>query len=457
MKKTAVSLLVTATLACASLTVHAETKIEQVLGHYLSVPGATVTMPVKSTKNGFTHQFAQDAHSKFNNFHYQMGGDHALYYNARLSEFMRTAIAEPAPTEKKLEVAIDPRIGQVKFDTKNSGVLKLDEYINHEHHRVQGVMMIHKGKIVYQAYPGMNPNDYHVWMSAAKSTVGLVIAQLIDEGKVDINAPIVNYVPELKGTNWDQVSVKDSLNMATGLKLEETLESILDPESIIVRFFSAEFGVPAPNKENIENWLDVIKQAEKIEGEKPGEVNRYSSATTMVLNYMVELIENKPWTDVFEERVWSKLGAQKGIQFNLAPDGTAVAHGLVSTTLEDMAKYGVLYTPSWNKVAYEQVVKPEHLSIMYREGNPVEVFERGAKHKGLQSDFVDAPISNTFQFDAVFADGALYKHGNLGQGIYIDPERDFVGVYFSSNPYIPPYGEDKMMGFIREAAKVIAD
>jgi hypothetical protein len=54
------------------------------------------------------------------------------------------------------------------------------------------------------------------------------------------------------------------------------------------------------------------------------------------------------------------------------------------------------------------------------------------------------------------ADGALYKHGNLGQGIYIDPARDFVGVYFSTNPYVPPYGEDKMPGFLREAAKVLA-
>jgi hypothetical protein len=37
----------------------------------------------------------------------------------------------------------------------------------------------------------------------------------------------------------------------------------------------------------------------------------------------------------------------------------------------------------------------------------------------------------------VFKDGALWKHGNLGQGIYIDQARDFVGVYYSTNGYIP--------------------
>jgi len=51
---------------------------------------------------------------------------------------------------------------------------------------------------------------------------------------------------------------------------------------------------------------------------------------------------------------------------------------------------------------------------------------------------------------------ALWKHGNVGQGIYIDPERDFVGVYFSTNGYIPPYGEDKMPGYLRRAAKYLA-
>ncbi|RKF17901.1 class A beta-lactamase-related serine hydrolase [Alginatibacterium sediminis] len=428
---------------------------QDILKQYMAVPGANVTLPVSAVKDGFSHEFAEAAHNEFNNFHYQMGGDHALYYNSRLSEMLGTAVAYPASNNRQLEINLDPRIGQVRFDTTNSGNIALDDYVLHPNHRVQGVMMIHKGEIVYQAFPGMNPSDKHVWMSAAKATVGLVIAQLVEEGKVDLDTSISNYVPELKGSNWDDVSVKNALNMATGLQLEETLESILDPESIIVRFFSAEFGQAAPGSDKIENWLDVVKQAQKIDGEQPGEVNRYSSATTTVLNYMAELIENKPWTDIFEQRVWGKLGADKGIEFNLTPEGTAVAHGLVSTTLEDMAKFGTLFTPSWDKVADEEIVSASIMNIIYDSANPDKVFKKGGKYQGLVGDFIDAPKTNSFQFDAVFADGALYKHGNLGQGIYIDPQRDFVGVYFSTNPYIAPYGEDKMAGFMREAAKLV--
>jgi len=56
----------------------------------------------------------------------------------------------------------------------------------------------------------------------------------------------------------------------------------------------------------------------------------------------------------------------------------------------------------------------------------------------------------------VFVDGAMFKHGNLGQVIYVDPGRDLVGVYVSTNGYMAPYGEDKIASFIRRAAKMLS-
>ncbi len=52
--------------------------------------------------------------------------------------------------------------------------------------------------------------------------------------------------------------------------------------------------------------------------------------------------------------------------------------------------------------------------------------------------------------------GIVMKDSGPIKGIYIDPARGLVGVCFSTNPYVPPYGEDKMPGFLREAAKVLA-
>ena len=117
------------------------------LERFLEVPGAKTTLPVSAAKEGFTADFVAEARKYFDNFHYQMGGDHALYYNLRLSEFLPTAVAAPADSVKELKVAHHSEVGQVRF-TPKEGEMTLDEYVVHPNHRVQGVLIAHQGKIV---------------------------------------------------------------------------------------------------------------------------------------------------------------------------------------------------------------------------------------------------------------------------------------------------------------------
>ncbi len=105
----------------------------------------------------------------------------------------------------------------------------LKEYLGGKR-QVQAMMMAHKGKVVFETYPGMNPNDIHIWMSAAKPTVGLLIMLLAEDGKIDLEKPIATYVPRLKGTAWEKVSVKNAMNMSSGLDIEETIENLLNPK-----------------------------------------------------------------------------------------------------------------------------------------------------------------------------------------------------------------------------------
>ena len=84
----------------------------------LKVPGAKVTLPVDNAKEAFSPEFVDAARSSFNNFHWQMGGDHTLYYNMHMSEFMPTALASPNYAYKPLVKAIRPELGKIKFKTK---------------------------------------------------------------------------------------------------------------------------------------------------------------------------------------------------------------------------------------------------------------------------------------------------------------------------------------------------
>lgn len=424
----------------------------------LKADGAMVNLPVDAviSNKAFTPEFIDAARAGFNNFHWQMGGDHSLYYNTHMNEFMPTALASPNDEYKPLKRNIQSDLDNLMVETKTKGKMTMKDYLADPQFRTQGFMLIHKGEVVYEAYPGMKKTDRHVWASSAKTTVGLVMAQLVAEGKVDPSKPATEYVPQLKGSVWDDVTVLDVLNHTTALDNEETLESILNPDSPVVRFFASAFGSPRYSTGKQESWMDVARDTQKIEGEEPGTQFRYASMNTIILTKIIENIENQAFTAVFEQRVWGKTTARQPILFNQTPDGMAIAVGLVLSTLEDKARFGTLFTPSWSAVATEQVVSPEVLKIIQTNGDP-KTHENTTKQASSVGAFNEMTTSQSYQFDYIFDDGAMGKSGNLGQFIYVDPDRDFVGVMFSQNPYHSGYGENKGPALMRSAAKALAD
>ncbi|MEZ8142041.1 serine hydrolase domain-containing protein [Enterovibrio sp. FF113] len=422
----------------------------------LSVEGAQVTLPVQAAKGAFSPEFIDAARQNLSNFHWQMGGDHALYYNMHMSEFVPTAVSSPAEEYKPLARNIQHQLDNLLVQTDSKGELTMAEYLADPQFRTQGFVLIHEGKLVYEAYPGMKPTDRHIWASAAKTTVGTVIAMMVEEGKVDPQAPITNYVPELKGTVWDKISVLNVLNHATGLDNEETAESIMNPDSAVVRFFAAAFGSPRYATGELEGWLDVAKDTKEVDDENAGERFSYASMNTMVLTQLIENIEGETWAKVFEDRVWSKVTARQPMLTNLTPDGMAISVGLMSSTMEDMARWGALFTPSWSAVATEPVVSQAVIDRIH-QGGDAKAYIGTTKEASSQHAFNEKAQYNSYQFDYIFDDGAMAKSGNLGQFIYIDPARDFVGVMYSNNPYHSGFGENKGPALMRAAAKALAD
>jgi hypothetical protein len=65
-------------------------------------------------------------------------------------------------------------------------------------------------------------------------------------------------------------------------------------------------------------------------------------------------------------------------------------------------------------------------------------------------------LYNTAQRHHSFKNGALLKHVNMGQGIYVDPKRDFCGIYFGLAPNPDEIsGIDHSPGYLRTAAKML--
>ena len=440
-----------ATVLFGSNPVLAQTPLEDAL----KVPGAKPTLPVAAAKQPFDTQFVAEARKYWSNFHWQMGGDHALYYNTHLSEFVPMASAPPVGDISKLERAPVESLKHLTY-VPGSGVrsIPLGNYVNDGKMRVQAVMILHHGKVVYEAYPGLQPQQPHFLASVTKSTVGLLVSMLEEEGLIDVSKPVTAYAKALAGTAWDKVSVKDALNMAVGLDIQEDLKALTDPMSMFQRFGAAELGVPNGNGV-IETPVAVLREAKPIPGERPGSPSRYSTLTTKVLVLVIEGATGQPFIDLFGEKVWSKIGARQPFMVGLGPDGVAGAYGMGFATIEDLARYGLTFTPSWSAVAKVPVVSPRVLRALQTSGSH-EAYMAGDWPKGWVSILgPDMPLYNSRQFDAVWADGALFKHGNLYQGLYVDPKRDVVVVFFSTTPMTA--GGDFLVGYARGAAKSLED
>jgi len=373
-----------------------------------------------------------------------------------MSELRPTAIASPNYDYKPLERNILPELGEIKVVT-SKGELTLNEYMVHPLFRAQAVIFIHKGKVVYESYPGIKRTDRKIWASSAKTMVGLILAMLVEEGKVDLDKPISEYVPELKDTAWDGIIVRSVANMTTGLDNEETYESIMNPNSSVVRFFTAGIGAKNPKTGKAEDWLlDVARSETKIEGEEQGKQFRYASMNTTVLTQLIENVEDKMWIDIFEERVWSKVYARQSAFFNLTDSGTALPVGFLSTTPEDMARFATLFTPSWKTVASEKIATPALIERIRAEVDEKRYIGT-AKEETSKNMFNEVAIGNGYQFDYIFSDGAIAKSGNMNQMIYMDPNRDFAAIALSSSPYHSGFGEFKAPAYMRKAAKMLAD
>lgn len=444
------SFLSTFLLASANTSM-AQSQLEEAL----KVPGAKPELPISAAKQPFDSTFIAEARKYWGNFHWQMGGDHALYYNTHLSEFVPMALTPPVGEVSQLQRSPDASVNATTFvHGDGSKSIPLDEYVTNGKMRVQAIMILHRGEVVYEGYPGLDPAQPHFWASATKSTVGLLASMLEEEGLIDVNKPVTAYATQLAGSQWDKVRVIDALNMAVGLDIQEDLKALTDPMSMFQRFGAAELGVPNGNGV-IETPLAVLRAAKPIAGEAPGMPSRYSTLTTKVLVYVIEGATGRSFTDLFGEKVWSKIGARQHFMVGVGPDGVAGAYGLGYTILEDLARYALVFTPSSKVVSKTEIVSPKVLKALQTSGSH-EAYMAGDWTRGWVADVFgrDMPVFNSRQFDAVWADGALFKHGNLFQGIYVDPMRDVVGVFFSTAPMTG--GNDLLPGYIRQAAKNLA-
>ena len=376
------------------------------------------------TSNGWSLDAAMAYHAAFDLATWEVVED-AAYTFQRMEEFFPHAVIHQAGAVSALPQALRPELGAVEA-TATTGRMSLDALVADG--PVAGWVVVHRGEVVYERYPRMRPFDRHICWSVTKTFPAALVAMLEAEGRVDVREPVEVYLPELAGTAWAGTPVLDVLDMASGIDCPEVddADAYTNPSSLFYPYEAALGLLPAAldTPRLPHDYVATLRRSRPS-----GEAYEYTSVNTFVLGWLVERLEGRPFAEVVGERIWRRMGAEADAAITVSPAGVAATHGGMSATVRDLARWGMLHTPSWSRVSAEPVLPEAYLAAI-RDGGRPAIFDRAGQGRDMIRLLGgERPRHNTYQWDFVMPDGDHFKSGFRGQGLYVSPARDLVAAW----------------------------
>lgn len=327
----------------------------------------------------------------------------------------------------------DKEIENIVFTPWNSETpMNWQEFLDANY--TDGIIILHKGKIVYETYPaGLTPDGIHTAMSVSKSFAGTIASILIAEGQIDPNKFISYYVPELTESAFGDATVQQVLDMTTSV---DYTEDYTNPNAGVWQY--AESGNPfrPDNYTGPYDYYEYLATLKKIPGQEHGEKFEYKTVNTEVIGWVISKVTNKSITELISEKIWVPMGAKYDGYYLVDPAGIAYAGGGFSLNLNDMAIFGEMIR-NHGKLGRYEVISKEAVEEFSSGGDP-ELFAKGGEYPLLKGWSY-----HNFWWITNNEHKAFMARGVHGQAIYIDPVAEMVIVRFASNPlssnkYIDP-------------------
>lgn len=317
----------------------------------------------------------------------------------------------------------DPRpLGAFSFDDDKGQPITVDQWLTRTY--TDAIVVLHKGKVVFERYDNqMKPWTPHLLFSVTKSFTGLMAAQLAHEGKIDPEALVTKYVPELADSAWGDMKVREVMDMTGTVRFREVYT---DPTTEIFGYSWSAGMLPRPSGyQGATNIYDFLKTLKK-EGEH-GEGFVYRTVHSEVLGWIVSRATGRHWAELMGENIWQKLGMEEDAHVMVDSVGTPLQGAGLNATARDLARFGE----------------------MLRQGgsfNGQKIFD-----KAVIDDTAKGGDRTKFQFRGIQtarpgysyrnqwwvlhnADGAYEASGIHGQMVHVNPAAEMVIVKLSSHP-----------------------
>jgi len=221
--------------------------------------------------------------------------------------------------------------------------------------------------------------------------------------------------------------VLDILDMASGIGCLEGEEGAYENPETCYYQYEAGLGWMTPSEETPDDPYAYVASLESHR--PPGEAFEYTSPNTFVLAWLIERVTGRRYVEVLESEIWQRMGAESDAYITAPRRGIPIVHAGVSSTLRDVARFGLLFTPT-GRIVTAPVVSDAYLAKIQQGGRP-EIFNAGSEDDPRLIDG-EPPRHNTYQWDFVMEDGDFFKGGYGGQGLYVSPSRDLVVAFFGT-------------------------
>jgi CubicO group peptidase (beta-lactamase class C family) len=257
-----------------------------------------------------------------------------------------------------------------------------------------GVLVLKDGKIVLEHYARtMTPTSRWTSFSVAKSFTSTMVGAAIRDGYIkSIDDPVTRYIPELAGSGYDGVTVRQVLTMTSGVKWNE---DYFDPKSDVAQMYAK--PVPA----GIDATTAYLRTLPRESA--PGTKWVYKTGETNLIGVLVSRATGKSLAEYLSEKIWRPYGMERDAFWMIDGGGQAIGGCCLSVSLRDYARMGQFMLDGTKGVVPDNWLSPA-------TGTTVQT-DRPGQFYGYQ--WWTTP-------------GAFDARGIYGQMIHVDPKRRLV-------------------------------
>jgi CubicO group peptidase (beta-lactamase class C family) len=330
-------------------------------------------------------------------------------------------------------------VGEWKTDyTFHNSRYSLDDHFKRNF--VTGFLVLHNDQIIVEKYfHEADRTSRFVSQSLSKSIVSILVGAAVEEGTIkSVEDPVTKYLPYLSESGYRNATVKNLLQMSTGVDYSENYK---DPKSGAA-LIGAALLTGSPSFE---------KYAQSIRPTKtpPGTRFEYQSINTQVLGLLLEKVTGKRLNIYAQEKLWSKIGAESDAFFYESKDQpNTCAFACFNATVRDYARVGLMMLQG-GALGEQRVVSNKWVRDSTRPNAAYLEPKQGGSEGGY---------GYAYQWWVPPGrDGVFMGLGIYGQCIYINPARHVVIVQTSAwpEPVSPQLEEEQGTVFDKIASEIV--